>query len=47
VSGAALAGLYGLLLGLLRQRSGGLAAPTFAHVFADATIFAIVTGLVR
>jgi membrane protease YdiL (CAAX protease family) len=45
--GAVLAGLYGLLLGLLRQRSGGLAAPTFAHVFADATIFLIVTGLVR
>ncbi len=40
--GMALAGVYGLMLGLLRQRSGGLAAPWVAHVFADAIIFWIV-----
>jgi membrane protease YdiL (CAAX protease family) len=40
--GMALAASYGLLLGWLRQWSGGLAAPWLAHVFADATIFWIV-----
>lgn len=43
-AGAVLAGIYGILLGILRQRTGGLAAPTFCHIFADATIFAIVAG---
>lgn len=40
--GAVLAGLYGLILGVLRQWSGGLGAAILAHVFADATIYAIV-----
>jgi len=40
--GAALAGIYGLLLGWLRHRTGGLLLPTAAHVFADATIFGIL-----
>jgi membrane protease YdiL (CAAX protease family) len=39
--GAVLAGMYGLLLGWLRHRTGGLALPIAAHVFADATIFVI------
>lgn len=37
-----LAGGWGFLLGLLRRRAGGLLAPTLAHVFADATIAALV-----
>jgi membrane protease YdiL (CAAX protease family) len=45
--GIALAAMYGLMLGLLRQRSGGLAAPWVAHVFADATIFWIVVTAAR
>lgn len=42
VSGALLAGLWAILLGALRVRSGGLAAPILAHVVADAVIAAIV-----
>jgi membrane protease YdiL (CAAX protease family) len=45
--GIALAAVYGLMLGLVRQVSGGLAAPWMAHVFADATIFWIVVTAVR
>ncbi|MBN1342422.1 MAG: CPBP family intramembrane metalloprotease [Phycisphaerae bacterium] len=40
--GVAMAGLYGLFLGLIRWRSGGLLPPVVAHVFADVTIFAIL-----
>jgi len=40
--GLVLAGLYGLILGMLREWSGGLGAAIVAHVFADATIYAIV-----
>jgi membrane protease YdiL (CAAX protease family) len=40
--GMVLAAVYGLMLGALRQRAGGLAAPWAAHVCADATIFWIV-----
>jgi membrane protease YdiL (CAAX protease family) len=40
--GVVLAGLYGLMLGVLREWSGGLAVAFVAHVFADATIYAIV-----
>jgi membrane protease YdiL (CAAX protease family) len=40
--GMALAAVYGVMLGWLRQRSGGLAAPWVAHFVADATIFWIV-----
>jgi uncharacterized protein len=42
--GMALAAVYGLMLGMLRQRSGGLLAPWIAHVFADAVIFRIVVA---
>ncbi|OAI45883.1 hypothetical protein AYO44_02490 [Planctomycetaceae bacterium SCGC AG-212-F19] len=40
--GAVLAGIYGLVLGLLRNWTRGLAAPVIAHVLADATIYGIV-----
>jgi membrane protease YdiL (CAAX protease family) len=42
VVGVVMASVYGVVLGLLRQRSGGLLAPFVAHVFADATIFCIL-----
>ncbi len=42
VAGVVLASVYGLALGFLRQRSGGLLAPFVAHVFADAAIFVIL-----
>jgi membrane protease YdiL (CAAX protease family) len=42
VVGVAMALVYGLMLGELRRRSRGLLAPVVAHVFADATIFALV-----
>lgn len=40
-SGVALATAYGLMMGALRRRSGGLLAPWVAHVAADLTILAI------
>jgi membrane protease YdiL (CAAX protease family) len=42
VAGVALASLYGLSLGALRLRSGGLMAPLIAHVCADAVIFVLI-----
>jgi uncharacterized protein len=42
VVGVFMASVYGVMLGFLRQRSGGLLAPFVAHVFADATIFGIL-----
>jgi membrane protease YdiL (CAAX protease family) len=42
IIGIAMASVYGVVLGILRQRSGGLLAPFVAHVFADATIFGIL-----
>jgi membrane protease YdiL (CAAX protease family) len=42
--GVALAAIYGLMQGLLRQWTGGLAAPVLTHVCADATIFGIVVS---
>lgn len=44
--GVVLAGLYGLLLGILREWSSGLGAAIIAHVCADATIFVIVVNAV-
>jgi membrane protease YdiL (CAAX protease family) len=38
IVGAVLAAIYGLMLGLLRVYSGGLAAAYFAHIVADAVI---------
>ncbi len=40
--GAALAGLYGIALGLLRWWTGGLGLALVCHVVADATIFALL-----
>lgn len=40
--GVALAAGYGLLLGILRVRAGGLLAPVLAHIGADAVIFALI-----
>jgi uncharacterized protein len=44
--GIALAALYGLILGIVRRWTGGLAAPIIAHIGADTTIFAIVVTTV-
>lgn len=43
-SGVALATTYGIMLGWLRQATGGLAAPIVAHIIADVTIFLLVIG---
>ena len=40
--GVALAAVYGLLLGVLRLRAGGLLAPVLAHIGADAVIYALI-----
>jgi membrane protease YdiL (CAAX protease family) len=40
--GVLMAFVYGLALGIIRRRSRGLAAPIVTHVFADATIFALL-----
>jgi membrane protease YdiL (CAAX protease family) len=42
LAGVVLASVYGLLLGALRLRSGGLLAPWIAHVCADAVIFVLI-----
>lgn len=42
IIGAVLAGIYGLLIGFIRKYSGGLLAPIVTHIFADATIFALL-----
>ena len=42
--GAILAGIFGLALGLLRWRCGGLGLPVVCHICADAAIFVIVLG---
>lgn len=41
-SGIGLAFVYGLLLGVLRHRSGGMAAPVIAHTVTDLAIVGIV-----
>jgi uncharacterized protein len=46
-AGMVLAGVYGVMLGALRMRSGGMLAPWVAHVCADATIFCIVIAAGR
>jgi membrane protease YdiL (CAAX protease family) len=40
--GMIMAGIYGLMLGWLRLRAHGLAAPILTHICADATIFAVL-----
>lgn len=47
VVGAAMAGSWGLLLGLMRWRTRGLLAPYVAHVAADATIFCMLLPSLR
>jgi uncharacterized protein len=42
-AGTVLAGAFGLALGILRLRSGGLLLPYVPHVAADVTIFVIAT----
>lgn len=42
VSGMVLAGVWALMLGLLRKRSSGLLAPILAHFVADATIVVLL-----
>lgn len=39
VVGAVMAGVWGVLLGVLRRRTRGILAPYAAHVIADTTIF--------
>lgn len=43
--GVALAGVYGAMLSVLRQVSGGLLLPWIAHVLADLTIVAILVAI--
>jgi membrane protease YdiL (CAAX protease family) len=47
VIGVALAFVYGVVLGALRQRAGGLMAPFITHVVTDLVIVTIVLALVR
>jgi uncharacterized protein len=42
--GAVLAGVYGLLLGLLRWQARGIGLAIIAHIVADATIFGILVN---
>jgi uncharacterized protein len=44
IIGMALAGIYGIILGLLRQLTGGIFASWICHTFADATVFWIVVS---
>ena len=39
--------VYGLVLGLLRRRAGGLMVPFITHVLTDIVIFTIVITLAR
>lgn len=45
--GAVLAGIYGLMLGVLRWQARGLGLAVIAHIAADATIFGILIYSVR
>lgn len=45
--GVVLAFVYGLMLGALRRKAGGLLAPWLAHVLTDVVIFSIVIALAR
>lgn len=40
--GVLLASIYGVMLGMLRNKSGGLAVPILVHFFADVTIVTIL-----
>jgi len=43
----ALAFVYGVMLGALREKAGGLLAPWTAHVLTDIVIASIVIALAR
>jgi uncharacterized protein len=45
--GVGLACIYGLLMGVIRRRAGGMFAPWLAHVFTDIVIAGIVLFLAR
>jgi uncharacterized protein len=45
--GVGLACIYGLLMGVIRRRAGGMFAPWIAHVFTDVAIVGIVVFLAR
>ena len=45
--GVGLACIYGLLMGVIRRRAGGMFAPWIAHVFTDVVIAGIVIFLAR
>jgi len=45
--GVGLACIYGLLMGVIRRRAGGMFAPWIAHVFTDVVIAGIVVFLAR
>jgi membrane protease YdiL (CAAX protease family) len=45
--GVGLACIYGLLMGVIRRRAGGMFAPWIAHVFTDVVIAGIVLLLAR
>jgi hypothetical protein len=47
IVGVFLAFVYGLMLGALRRKAGGLLAPWIAHVLTDIVIFSIVIALAR
>jgi len=42
--GAAIAGVYGLSIGWLRMRTGGIGLPVAAHIVADVTIYSIIAN---
>jgi hypothetical protein len=45
--GVGLACIYGLFMGVIRRRAGGMFAPWIAHVFTDVVIAGILIGLAR
>jgi hypothetical protein len=45
--GVGLAAIFGLLMGLIRRRAGGMLAPWLAHVFTDVVIAGIILTIAR
>ncbi|MBN1571603.1 MAG: CPBP family intramembrane metalloprotease [Deltaproteobacteria bacterium] len=46
ILGAVMATVYGLFMGIIRNRAGGLLMPILVHTFADMTIFLILLNIV-
>lgn len=46
VLGVGLATIYGVMMGVVRWRTGGIFWPAVAHVFADVVIFTMVAAMV-